>query len=272
MIDISDGLLADAGHLAAAECRWLLFVAEFDRREGWMAWGCRGCTQWLSWRCGIDARTARDKLRVAHGLALFPRVREAFSTGRLSYTKARALIRVASPDTEEELVGMALHATGAHVESISRGYLRVARAEDRANGIDPARGGRVDFVGDDEDPNLGLVIARLTVEEQALVRCHPTVGSELIARVPYLRAAVPIIQDAHERMDGLGYPRGVRAADVSIGARIVCLADAYDTMTRPRVFRDAIAPREALLEVDRCSGTQFDPAVVEAFRSVLDAL
>jgi len=138
-----------AGHLAAAECRWLLFVAEFDRREGWMAWGCRGCTQWLSWRCGIDSRTARDKLRVAHGLALFPRVREEFSNGRLSYTKARALIRVVSPETEEELVGMALHATGAHVESISRGYLRVARAEDRANGIDPARGRRVDFVADE---------------------------------------------------------------------------------------------------------------------------
>jgi response regulator RpfG family c-di-GMP phosphodiesterase len=114
--------------------------------------------------------------------------------------------------------------------------------------------------------------APLTEEEQTLVRCHPTVGSELISRVPYLRASVPIIQDAHERMDGLGYPRGVRAGDVSIGARIVCVADAYDTMTRPRAFRDAISPREALLEVDRCSGSQFDPAVVDAFRSVIDAL
>ena len=102
--------------------------------------------------------------------------------------------------------------------------------------------------------------APLTVEEQPLVRCHPTIGSELIAQVPYLPPAVPIVRDAHERMDGLGYPRGIRAAEVSLGARIVCVADAYDTMTRPRVFRDAIGPREALLEVERCSGTQFDPA------------
>ena len=84
--------------------------------------------------------------------------------------------------------------------------------------------------------------APLTMEEQLLVRRHPALGSELIAQVPYLAAAVPIVRDAHERMDGLGYPRGVHAAEVSIGARIVCVADAYDTMTRPRVFRDAISP------------------------------
>jgi response regulator RpfG family c-di-GMP phosphodiesterase len=114
--------------------------------------------------------------------------------------------------------------------------------------------------------------APLTAEEQALVRCHPTLAIELIAGVPYLHGAVPIVRDAHERMDGLGFPRGIHAADVSLGARIVCVADAYDTMTRPRVFRDAIGPREALLEVERCSGSQFDPVVVRAFRRVLDAL
>jgi response regulator RpfG family c-di-GMP phosphodiesterase len=114
--------------------------------------------------------------------------------------------------------------------------------------------------------------APLTVEELHLVRCHPTIASELMAQVPYLEAAVPIIRDAHERMDGLGYPRGVHASEVSIGARIVCVADAYDTMTRPRVFRDAIGPAEALLELQRCSGTQFDPLVVDAFRRVIAAL
>jgi HD-GYP domain-containing protein (c-di-GMP phosphodiesterase class II) len=110
------------------------------------------------------------------------------------------------------------------------------------------------------------------MEEQALVRFHPTFGSDLIAQVPYLRDAVSLVRDAHERMDGLGYPRGVHASEVSLGARIVCVADAYDTMTRPRVFRDAIGPAEALLELERCSGSQFDPLVVEAFRRVIAAL
>jgi response regulator RpfG family c-di-GMP phosphodiesterase len=110
--------------------------------------------------------------------------------------------------------------------------------------------------------------APLTAEELMLVRRHPTIGSELVASVPYLHAAVPIVREAHERMDGLGYPHGVHASELSIGARIVSVADAYDTMTRPRVFRDALDPSAARLELERCSGTQFDPLVVEAFRSV----
>ncbi len=114
--------------------------------------------------------------------------------------------------------------------------------------------------------------APLTEEETTLIRHHPALASELIGCVPYLQHAAPIVRDAHERMDGLGYPRGVHAADVALGARIVCLADAYDTMTRPRVFRDAITPGEALLEVERCAGSQFDPAVVAGFRRVIDAL
>jgi response regulator RpfG family c-di-GMP phosphodiesterase len=114
--------------------------------------------------------------------------------------------------------------------------------------------------------------APLTVEELLLVRRHPAIGSDLIAQVPFLLPAVPIVRHAHERMDRLGYPDGLPAAEVCVGARIVCVADAYDTMTRPRVFRDAISPRDALLEIERCSGTQFDPLVVEAFSRVIAAL
>ncbi|HEU4939950.1 MAG TPA: HD domain-containing phosphohydrolase [Vicinamibacterales bacterium] len=111
--------------------------------------------------------------------------------------------------------------------------------------------------------------APLTVEETLLVRRHPAIASDLVASVPFLHATVPIVREAHERMDGLGYPQGIHAAEVSIGARIVSVADAYDTMTRPRVFRDAMTPPEALLELERCSGTQFDPLVVEAFGRVI---
>jgi putative nucleotidyltransferase with HDIG domain len=114
--------------------------------------------------------------------------------------------------------------------------------------------------------------APLTTEEQLLVRRHPTMGSQLLAQVPYLENSVTIVRDAHERMDGLGFPRGVHAAQVALGARIVCVADAYDTMTRPRVFRDALSPTEAMLELERCSGSQFDPVVVDAFRRVIAAL
>ena len=69
-----------AGHIAAAMCRWLLLVAEFDRREACGAWDCRSCAHWLSWRCGVNLRTAQEQLRVAHALGRLPRVR-AHSVG-----------------------------------------------------------------------------------------------------------------------------------------------------------------------------------------------
>jgi cyclic di-GMP phosphodiesterase len=111
--------------------------------------------------------------------------------------------------------------------------------------------------------------APLTVEEQDLIRQHPRIGAELLDDVPYLKAAAELVRDAHERIDGLGYPNGTRATDVALGARIISVADAFDAMTRPRVFRDAITPREALLELERCAGTQFDAFVVDAFKTVV---
>ncbi len=61
-----------AGELAAAECRWLQLIAEYDRREGWAQWGCHSAVQWLGWHCGLSGRAARDRLRVAHALARAP--------------------------------------------------------------------------------------------------------------------------------------------------------------------------------------------------------
>jgi len=112
--------------------------------------------------------------------------------------------------------------------------------------------------------------APLTVEEQRLIRLHPRIGSELIEHVPYLATAAAVVRDVHERIDGLGYPSGRRGDEVCLSARIVAVADAYDTMTRARVFRDAISTAAALAELERYSGTQFDPGVVSVFLSVVD--
>ncbi len=117
-----------AARLASETCRWLLLVAEFDAREGWAEWGLNSCAEWLSWRCGIGIGAARDHVRVARMLGCLPLVQAAFAAGELSYSKVRALTRVASEKTEAELVELARHATGAQLEKLCGKYGQVLRA------------------------------------------------------------------------------------------------------------------------------------------------
>ena len=111
-------LVGLAGHLAAAQCRFLLLLTEFDARDGWGGPGMRSCAHWLSWRVGMDLRTAREQLRVARALAGLSLITAAFAAGRLSYSKVRAITRIATPDTEHTLLELALAGTAAHVEQV----------------------------------------------------------------------------------------------------------------------------------------------------------
>ena len=155
-----------AAHLAAATCRWLLLVAEFDREGGWAEWGAKSCAQWLSWRCSIGRVTAREHVRVARRLAELPLVRQAFATGELSYCKVRAITRVATPEIEKELVELALHATGSQVEKLVRGLKgALAASTDAAQDAHARRGVRVSW---EDDGSLRLE-ARLTADDGALV-------------------------------------------------------------------------------------------------------
>lgn len=123
-------LREQAAHLAAAEYRWLVLLEEFDRQEGWADQGARCCTHWLSWACGLSPVAARERLRVAHALAGLPAVSNAFRTGRLSYSKVRAITRIATPDNEGLLVTYGLHATAAQLERVVRDHRRVRDADD----------------------------------------------------------------------------------------------------------------------------------------------
>ncbi len=118
-----------AAHIAAATCRWLQLIAEFDRRKGHEASGFSSCATWLAWRCSVAPRAAHEHLRVARSLTSLPLITAAFASGSLSYSKVRALTRVAEPEMEEELVELALQATAAQLERVMRGY-RGALAED----------------------------------------------------------------------------------------------------------------------------------------------
>ncbi|HEX2297809.1 MAG TPA: DUF222 domain-containing protein, partial [Pseudonocardiaceae bacterium] len=135
--DLETELLSLAGHIAAAECRFLQALAEFDDRGGWAGPGVRSCAHWLSWRAGMSLRTATDYLRVAHALPRLPRITEAFAVGRISYSKVRALTRVVGTDTaaltriaaaiaagEPEL----RHLTVADVETAEQVLLKLAQS------------------------------------------------------------------------------------------------------------------------------------------------
>lgn len=113
-----------AGHLNAANYRWLTLIAEFDRRNGWSDGLSQSCAHWLNWKCGLDMGAAREKVRVAHALENLPKISQAMECGQLSYSKVRALTRIACAEIEELLVMIALHGTAAHVEKLVNVYRR----------------------------------------------------------------------------------------------------------------------------------------------------
>src|SRR5690606_29352511 len=104
LADLADEITTLAGHLNAANYRWLKLIAEFDRRHGWADWSTQSCAHWLNWKCGIDLGAAREKVRVAHALEDLPMISEAMQQGQLSYSKVRALTRVADATTEDYLL------------------------------------------------------------------------------------------------------------------------------------------------------------------------
>jgi two-component system, cell cycle response regulator len=101
--------------------------------------------------------------------------------------------------------------------------------------------------------------------EWQIMRQHPVIGERILARVPALRSVGVLVRSSHERWDGGGYPDGLQGTDIALGARIVAVCDAYDAMISQRPYATPRSPEAAIRELHRCSGTQFDPAVVDAF-------
>ena len=97
------------------------------------------------------------------------------------------------------------------------------------------------------------------------VRNHPEEGARMLGLVGTLRAAVPCVLHHHERWDGHGYPRGTAGEQIPVEARVLAVADAFDAMTSDRPYRHALTHGQAVAELERCAGTQFDPDVVAVF-------
>jgi len=163
---LGDEIAELAAHIDAASARLLELIREFDARAGWNN-GHRSCAHWLAWRVGLDLGAARERVRVARALGTLPRLTHALARGELSYAKARALTRVATPETEGRLLAFAKAGTAQHVERLVRGWRRMDGKAEAEESVRHHRS-RALHVYRDEDGTV-VVRGRLTPEVGALV-------------------------------------------------------------------------------------------------------
>ena len=107
--------------------------------------------------------------------------------------------------------------------------------------------------------------SELTESEELMMRAHPAIGRRMLSKMSFLSGAIPVVECHHERWDGLGYPHGFAGTEIPLAARIFSLADAFDAMTHDRPYRAALSGAEAVEEIRKHAGTQFDPTLAEAF-------
>ena len=180
LMDLEDEISELVAHISAATFRLLELIRQFDERRGWVGPGLRSCAHWLSWKCGLSMGTAREKVRVAHALPELSKISSRFREGRITYSKVRAITRVATPENEDYLLEIAEYGSTAQVEKLVRLYRRVKRTEALTREIERHRQRKVTWY---EDESGCLVIrARLTPEQSDLVmKALDAAGDELFA-------------------------------------------------------------------------------------------
>src|SRR5687767_4931250 len=122
---LADEIATFAARIDVAEHALITRLRLFDAHEAWGSLGFHSCAHWLSWRIGIGLTAAREKVRVARALGSLPKIDSLFSRGELSYSKVRAITRVATPESEQDFIDVAAHASAAQIERMARAFQRV---------------------------------------------------------------------------------------------------------------------------------------------------
>jgi two-component system cell cycle response regulator len=170
----------------------------------------------------------------------------------------------------------AFHERYPDLQAHQRGVGALALAVGRRLGLDSedldalARAAELHDVGKIAIPDA--ILAKpgpLDEQEWQFMRRHTILGERILMAASALRPVARLVRSSHERLDGGGYPDGLRGEQIPLGSRIIFVCDAYDAMTADRAYSRAIAPSEAVRELRACAGTQFDPVVVEAFIATL---
>ncbi|HYM57235.1 MAG TPA: diguanylate cyclase [Solirubrobacteraceae bacterium] len=207
-----------------------------------------------------DVRKPEDALRIAD-----QRMYERKNGGRRSAgDQSKAVLVRALSERHPDLV--------SHSADVSRMAELVARELDVAEDqLDPIRhAAELHDIGKVGIPDAMLAKpAELDAEEWAFMRRHTIIGERIVAGAPALAQVGRLVRSSHERWDGAGYPDELKGEEIPIGSRIIAVCDAFDAMLSERPYKSGRNTSAALAELRRCSGTQFDPAVVEAFCVVM---
>ena len=201
---------------------------------------------------------------------------DALRTANIEVRRVSEELRVSYDGTLEALVN-ALDArdqeTKGHSIRVQSYMMDIAREmgvpEGAQDWVDMQRGSLLHDVGKiGVSDTILLKPGKLTEDEWESMRQHPEIGYNMLRQVKFLQGAAEIILCHHERWDGYGYPRGLHEDEIPLGARIFTVVDTFDSMTSDRPYRKALTTLESLNEIMRCSGSQFDPRVVEAFLDI----
>ena len=165
---LADEITTLAGHLNAAQYRFLKLLEEFDREQGWAGPGVRSLAHWLNWKCGLGDLVAREKVRVARALRELPLIDAAFEQGEVSFSKVRAMTRAATPENETQLLNIARHGTAAHMERLVRVYRRCRKRQDTSP-IETEIRREERFCCFEEDDETMVLGGRVSVEQGRLL-------------------------------------------------------------------------------------------------------
>ena len=200
-----------ASRIAAATAQWLLWIAAYDRRQGWAQWETKSCAHWLNWHCGVSPRTARQHVAVAHKLTNFDQLRATFVAGELSYSKVRAIARVVTPQNEAELIGTARAATASQLERMLNKLPNPDHIDDDGNETSPIN---CTFTNN----NDGTMTMTLTAPTADMAHARAVLNKATANTIAREQTNNETRTDTIDRLDGLKHIRANTATALITGA------------------------------------------------------
>ena len=203
LLDLGDEIATLAAHLHAATYRLLTLIAEFDRLRGWEPEGHRSCAHWLAFRTGIDLGAAREKVRAAHALTELPQISASMAQGELSFAKVRALTRVATPESEGDLLELARCSTAAQLERTVRAWRRMCRFDE--DELEKIRHRSRCFSVFPDEEGMYVVRGRLDPEVGAMLMRAVDAASDALFKASIPKGGTPEdIEPRQRRADAVG--------------------------------------------------------------------